>query len=443
MSPPSLAHAPVQALLAFLALMCLIAGFIVYLDRLQDAPPLQGGPLPTVPVVTHTTSAGAGGSSSSTSAAAPAAGGGGGMLGGLMGAGTAAGPQRVYTSGTRLEELLGWPGSVDAPEALYMYISQMEGEEQEALFSALPQVVNCVTGLDTNNAQRAWLNQQAFFLKEPGKNVRLAKEIDQKVCALLLPQPAAAAVPVPAATGGVGIGMGSMLGRGAKSATRRSGLLFDKLITGGGISYTFLADGGTTNSNYKLPHAVRLALAQGHYANTLIQIPPGVDMIPRIFLNQLQVQAQQQLSWPPGSPGGGGGGNGAPSLTLVLGSWDYFLYCFALWPLSDRGDEALDIPSASVVSPVVAGVGEKFGLGSTPVEKPLYLRLLKGYLNFFLPIGKPPPAGAAEFTEVLSQFWLCQNPSPAVETLLKQEAEERRKHGLQTGSQATPSFLMT
>ena len=117
-----------------------------------------------------------------------------------------------------------------------------------------------------------------------------------------------------------------------------AGVLFEKLLDGrNGTSYTFLADGGI---NYKLPFATRLALNQGHYAT---QHPTGVRMIPEFFLPRLRLQQAQQF-YGMGSPmqaapssAGGRGTTGAASFHLVLGSWEYFLYCFLLWPHSDRG----------------------------------------------------------------------------------------------------------
>ena len=63
------------------------------------------------------------------------------------------GDRRVYSSGVRLEELLRWP-AVDACRALHAYALEMSGEDTDAFFSALPQITNCVLGLDhANGAQ--------------------------------------------------------------------------------------------------------------------------------------------------------------------------------------------------------------------------------------------------------------------------------------------------
>lgn len=118
--------------------MLLIAGLIVWVEKLSDAPPNLSNPLPTEPVAASTISADmSSGSGSSTVATAPT--GSSSMLGGLMGSSSQTPKERVYTSGTTLTELLGW-SSVEATEALYMYILQMEGEEQEKFLTSLPQV---------------------------------------------------------------------------------------------------------------------------------------------------------------------------------------------------------------------------------------------------------------------------------------------------------------
>ena len=56
--------------------------------------------------------------------------------------------RRVYTNGTRLDELLRWP-ALDAAVALKAYVRQMDWEDKETLLTHLPQVTNCILGLDT------------------------------------------------------------------------------------------------------------------------------------------------------------------------------------------------------------------------------------------------------------------------------------------------------
>ena len=78
---------------------------------------------------------------------------GGGAGFGSWGSPKRPGDRRVYSSGVRLEELLRWP-AVDACRALHVYALEMSGEDTDAFFSALPQITNCVLGLDhANGAQ--------------------------------------------------------------------------------------------------------------------------------------------------------------------------------------------------------------------------------------------------------------------------------------------------
>lgn len=68
---------------------------------------------------------------------------------------------RVYTTGTRLEDLLSW-SALDASIALHAYMRQMDWEERDALLGALPQIANCILGLDPTggSTSRGWLNEQ-------------------------------------------------------------------------------------------------------------------------------------------------------------------------------------------------------------------------------------------------------------------------------------------
>ena len=103
---------------------------------------------------------------------------------------------------------------------------------------------------------------------------------------------------------------------------------------------------------------------------------------------------------------------------LVLGSWEYFFYCFCLWPLSEKGDLALDAPAETATGTLVKGVAGNLGLGGGASEKPLYLRLLKGYLDHFLPHSAAFDASGEVFVEAIAQFWLSQNPTPAASLVL-------------------------
>ena len=114
--------------------------------------------------------------------------------------------KRTYYRGVRLDELLTW-SATEASEALAAYVTQMEGDEREALFSALPQLTNCVLGLDHAagaGAPRGWLNEQANLLVEPHRNLRASQQLAQRLLDLLqaavAPSPTApvSAVPAPA-----------------------------------------------------------------------------------------------------------------------------------------------------------------------------------------------------------------------------------------------------
>jgi len=59
------------------------------------------------------------------------------------------------------------------------------------------------------------------------------------------------------------------------------------------------------------------------------------------------------------------------------------------------------------------------GAGGGPDRKPpLYLQLLGGYLDHFVPAdGTPLSLKGARAVEAMAQFWLCQNGSAAAATL--------------------------
>ena len=96
-------------------------------------------------------------------AADQSANGGGAGFGSWGGTKQRPGDRRVYSSGVRLEELLRWP-ALEACRALHAYALEMSGEDTEAFFSALPQITNCILGLDHANGalNKGWLNQQAL-----------------------------------------------------------------------------------------------------------------------------------------------------------------------------------------------------------------------------------------------------------------------------------------
>ena len=252
--------------------------------------------------------------------------------------------RRTYFRGVRLEELLNWTAS-EATEALASYATLMEGDEREALFSTLPLIANRVLGLDVQpGAPKGWLNEQATHLVEPNKNVRAATQLQQRVLDLLAAAaPAGGAVATPTAgttparstspartaTTPPGpttaahakspgsAGLTSVLGTSTSSkkpeGRMKHGILFEKLLDAGrapegGVRFTFFSR--------HLPPPARFALNEGK--------PP---LVPPLFAARLQPHA---WSRPPGS--------GEDGLGLVLAAWEYFLFCFCLWPLSDGGE---------------------------------------------------------------------------------------------------------
>ena len=207
---------------------------------------------------------------------------------------------------------------------------------------------------------------------------------------------------------GVGIGL---LARGSKAKSKRQGVLFDKLLEGGGgMRYTFFAK--------QLPQPVRLALDQGHQ-----------HLLPRLIVSRMQLDnlAMGYGIMMPQSPHMGGfaaGGNPQPpggtsaSVQLILNSWEYYLYCFTLWPLSEHGDQALDVTIPSKSGNFIRDNAGTLYHGAGTSEKPLFLRLLQGYLEHFLPHGGVVDSSGEILIEVIAQFWLSQNPTPAAAHLL-------------------------
>ena len=357
-------------------------------------------------------------------------------------AGVANKPQkkRVYTSGTRVEELLTW-SALESTEALAAYLQQMEGDEREALFSHLPQVANCVLGLDHHgpSSARGWLNEQANLLSEPNRNVRAAQNLAQRLLDLLA---------APARGGGPGAvvgGGGSLGGSGVASATMSAsspgapgaaagagtngsaasgfssvlgsiahtagtsgpktapGILVEKLVDAGrgpegGMRYTFFSR--------HLPPPSRLALTNGHLA-----------LLAPIFAARLHSLHG------PGTPPAAAHGVGSPRggaiepPNLVLAAWEYFLFCFCLWPLSDGGERAMEVstpPSGAAAALPGASRMLTMVAGDKATGEPLYITLLGSYLRHFLPVGAPAVPGGDLLMQALSQFWLCQNAPPLV-----------------------------
>ena len=413
-----------MAAAAFVMLLLMVAALFLFLDSLEDAK------VPNPP-----------GGATSTSSTKP-------VNTSVFGGGT--GKKRVYTSGVRLEELLFW-SALEAPEALVAYCAQMEGDEREALFSALPQVTSCILGLESGlNTPKGWLNEQANLLLDgPHKSVRNAQQLAQKLLDLLVAATppsgggngaggAAAAALSPMASakaaassssspggglsnafsafggGGGGIGAGAA-SSSAVAARRTHGVLLEKLIDAGrgpegGMRYTFFARW--------LPPPARLALQDGKVA-----------LLPPLFATRV-LQSVESM----GGGGGGGGGIGGagagrpgqggrggstePPASLVLAAWEYFLFCFCLWPLSDGGERSLDLaapvtpPGSSGAAAATSFLGSMVGGGAD--TGPLYFTLLDTYLNHFLPPGRPAAEGGELLLAALAQFWLGQNAPPYV-----------------------------
>ena len=83
----------------------------------------------------------------------------------------------------------------------------------------------------------------------------------------------------------------------------------------GGMRYSFFAK--------HLPPPTRVALLEGK-----------PNLLPPLFAHRLPAHAWANA------------GGGEESHGLVLGAWEYYLFCFCLWPLSDGGERALDaVPS--------------------------------------------------------------------------------------------------
>ena len=211
---------------------------------------------------------------------------GGGAGFGSWGSPKRPGDRRVYSNGVRLEELLRWP-AVDACRALHAYALEMSGEDTEAFFSALPQITNCVLGLDHANGalNKGWLNQQALLLIEPQRNPRLALQLQAALFDLLTAQPAAAAA-------SAGTSLLSPLAQGATRRPGQPGSLFGYLVSGrqgvgGAMRYTFFPK--------HLPRPARVALEQGR-----------PNLVPPLFSARLQQQNAQ-------APNQGYGGASPPA----------------------------------------------------------------------------------------------------------------------------------
>eukprot|EP00967_Tisochrysis_lutea_P050559 scaffold62234_cov32-Tisochrysis_lutea.AAC.4 len=309
--------------------MLLALGLFIYLDSSDDEKPSSSSVAPPPPT-TQTSAAGAPGGAWGLSS--------------MRGGGTHA-ERRVYTTGTRLDELLRWP-ALDGALALLAYLRNMDWEDKEALLKALPQIANCILGLDTAASGaaggRGWLNEQADMLHEPHRNVRAASQLHSALIELLSArvEDAAAATAEGKAPGGSATPTAVAADNG--SVDGQMGALFERLLDAargreGQLSphYSFFSK--------HLPMFTRLAIANGR-----------LDLVPLIFRDRLQaaapaapvrtisVQESAVGAAATTSTNAAGGTTGVPTMWLILPAWDYFLYCLCLWPLSERGGQALE-----------------------------------------------------------------------------------------------------
>lgn len=311
--------------------------------------------------------------------------------------------KRVYTQGVRLEDLLTWPAA-DAAEALAAYLQQMEGDEREALFSHLPQATNCVLGLDQHvpGSPRGWLNEQSRLLSEPNRNVRGAQALAQKLLDLVA-APDRTGGTVALVGGSLGAVGGGSTGGGGGGVTAKPvpGHLYTKLIDAGrgpegGMRYTFFSK--------HLPAPARVALANGQ-----------PKLVPALFAARLPNRLGLQGG---GSPAGAVPGRIPEPINLVLAAWEYFLFCFCLWPLTDAGERAMDVVTPPAAALPGAAMLASMGGSKPQPGEPLYLTILGSYLRALVPVRAPLPADGSGpgwlLLSALSQFWLCQNAEPLV-----------------------------
>ncbi len=129
---------------------------------------------------------------------------------------------------------------------------------------------------------------------------------------------------------------------------------------------------------------------------------------------QLQLLPPFFASRLPSRPAGQGAA-GVVLNNLVLGAWEYYLFSFCLWPLSEAGERALETPTSTA-----APVGGVLSMGGgAAAEPPLYIGLLSSYLRYFVPCGVPLTEHGQLLLVTLSQFWLCQNPPPQLKSHFK------------------------
>ena len=153
-----------------------------------------------------------------------------------------------------------------------------------------------------------------------------------------------------------------------------------------------------------LPPPARVALANGQ-----------PKLVPALFAARLPNRLGLQGG---GSPAGAVPGRIPEPINLVLAAWEYFLFCFCLWPLTDAGERAMDVVTPPAAALPGAAMLASMGGSKPQPGEPLYLTILGSYLRALVPVRAPLPADGSGpgwlLLSALSQFWLCQNAEPLV-----------------------------
>tara|TARA_B100000524_G_scaffold134284_1_gene66917 strand:+ start:144 stop:2801 length:2658 start_codon:yes stop_codon:yes gene_type:complete len=336
--------------------------------------------------------------------------------------------ERLYVPGTRLDDLLRW-SALDASVALHAYMRQMDWEERDALLGALPQIANCILGLDPTGGttSRGWLNEQEDLLHEPHRHLRAANSLQNSLLELLSAVSPSSLVP-PAEGSKLlgGLRQGAASGAAAPKQPARLGLLVEKLLeesnspANTAMQYTFFAK--------HLPLPARTAIANGH-----------AELVPPIFLAKLQARNWQFAQGAGAQPLGaqrlsvaqdGRQQGSSPPAGLVLRAWEYYLFCFCLWPNSQGGEYALETFKPLPTAPEVASRILHMNSATATEAQPLYHQLLSSYLKYFVPVATPLDSaevaalrsnaaprqglgpGGTLLIEAMAQFWLCENAPP-------------------------------
>ena len=180
----------------------------------------------------------------------------------------------------------------------------------------------------------------------------------------------------------------------------------------------FEVDGSATLYTFSakyLPAYVRECITHGR-----------LDLVPPMFrarLQQLATEKQEHTQTPSPSldreTSQSAAQPAAPkspqlSYSLVLNKWDYFIFSFCLWPLSDEGSRCIEDwkkNSKAVGLPMLGSVNLSSPLDIKAERVPLYCDLLASIFSYLLPISEfSISQSAIVFIESIAQFWLGQNP---------------------------------